>query len=174
MDQLVTTGPTTGSTTGNKMNKNKKQNQGFIAIVSLLIVAAIAMLFAIGMLLDGVDNAALSLSSINYEQSRVNVVSCLEDTLYRIRQEEKFDQTLNYQLTTDQSCSVVIEWFAPQQVTLGIVERLANLDITGQSQGFSRTFRYELKISRHDVHHANGTFEYMNTIDVMSLSELFS
>ena len=74
MDQLVTTGPTTGSTTGNKMNKNKKQNQGFIAIVSLLIVAAIAMLFAIGMLLDGVDNAALSLSSINYEQSRVNVV----------------------------------------------------------------------------------------------------
>lgn len=140
----------------------------------MLIVATIAMLFAIGMLIDGVDNAALSLSSIYYEEARVNSISCLEDSLYRIRQEEKFEQNLDYQLSDDQACSTVIEWFPPQQVALGIVDRLANLDITGQSHGFVRTFRYELKVSRHDVHYDDGSFEYMNVIDVMSLTELFS
>jgi len=155
--------------------KNKfEKPQGFIAIVSLLIVATIAMFFAVGMLLDGVDNASLSLSSIYYESARVNANTCLEDALARIRQEEKFQRDLDYSIVEDESCQTNIEWFAPQTVAPGIVERLANLTITGISHGFTRTFEYDLKISRHDVHYEDGSFEYFNVIDIVDMDELDS
>ncbi|MBN2096831.1 hypothetical protein JW752_05585 [Candidatus Peregrinibacteria bacterium] len=156
------------------MKNTPKKPQGFIAIVSLLIVATIAMFFAIGMLLDGVNNASLSLSSIYYESARVNANTCLEDALIRIRQEEKFQRNLNYSILDNESCQTAIEWFAPQQIAPGIVERLANLTVTGVSHGFTRTFEYDLKIARHDVHYDDGSFEYYNVIDIVDMDELAS
>ncbi|MBU1017969.1 hypothetical protein KKA33_02970 [Patescibacteria group bacterium] len=154
------------------MKNTHPKPQGFIAIVSLLIVATIAMFFAIGMLLDGVNNASLSLSSIYYESARVNANTCLDDALSRIRQEEKFERNLNYSILENESCQTTIEWFAPQQIALGIVERLASLIVTGISHSFTRTFEYDLKIARHDVHYDDGAFEYYNVIDIVDMNEL--
>ncbi len=154
------------------MKNIPKKPQGFIAIVSLLIVATIAMFFAIGMLLDGVDNASLSLSSIHYESARINANTCLEDMLIRIRQEEKFERDLDYTILDDETCQTAIEWFAPQMVAQGIVERLVSLTVTGVSHGFTRTFEYDLKISRHDVYYDDGSFEYYNVIDIVDMDEL--
>ena len=156
------------------MVNQKQKPQGFIAIVSLLIVTTIAMFFAMGMLMDGVTNASLSLSSIYYEDSRINVNICLEDVLYRIKQEETFNQNLNYNISDGNSCSTTITWFEPQQVAQGIVERLATLDVTGVSHNFSRTFRYELRVARFDVNYSDGSLDYLNNIEFVSITELTS
>lgn len=132
------------------------------------------MFFAIGMLMDGVNNASLSLSSIYYENARANAVTCLEDVLLRIRREEKFQRNLDYIIYEDNSCTSSIEWFAPQQIAPGIVERLVNLEVTGLSHGFTRHFNYELKLARHNVNYADGSFEYYNVIDVISETEMAS
>ncbi|MBN1258894.1 hypothetical protein JXA05_04020 [Candidatus Peregrinibacteria bacterium] len=151
-----------------RQNKSK----GFIAIVSLLIITTIAMLFAMSMLKEGVDNASLSLSSIFYEDARINAISCMEDVFLRIRQEEQFSQNLDYALSSGNSCSTAIQWFAPQQAGPGITTRLATLDVTGVSNGFSRTFRYGLKIYRFDVNYSDGSLAHMNTLRIDSLEEL--
>lgn len=153
-------------------NNLRKKPQGFIAIVSMLIVATVAMFIAIGMLLDGVSNASLSLSSISYENARININVCLQDALIKMKQEEVYGDPISYDLMDGNSCSTAIQWFAPQQVAQGIVERLANLDVTGVSNGFTRTFRYELRVERYDVNHSDESFEYMNTIDFVSITEL--
>ena len=126
------------------------------------------------MLFDGVDNASLSLSSIYYEDSRINVNICLEDVLYRIKQEEEFSRNLNYNISENNYCSTAITWFAPQQVAQGIVERLATLDVTGASHNFSRTFRYELRVARFDVNYSDGSLDYLNNIEFVSITELTS
>ena len=152
-------------------NKNKKP-EGFIAIISLLIIATISIIFAMAMLKSGVDNASLSLSSIYYENARINMNICLEDTLYRIKQEQEFSDNLNYVISDKDSCLTTIEWFEPQQVAPGIVETLADLEITGISGNFTRTYNYGLKVSRYDVNHSDGTLEYMNNIDIVSIEEI--
>lgn len=154
------------------MKAINQKPQGFIAIVSMLIVTTVAMFIAIGMLLDGVSNASLSLSSISYENARINTNVCLQDALIKIKQEETYSNPISYDLMDGNSCSAAVQWFAPQQVAQGIVERLANLDATGVSNGFTRTFRYELRVERYDVNHSDESFEYMNTIDFVSITEL--
>jgi hypothetical protein len=153
------------------MINNKNKSKGFVAIVSLLIISTISMIFAMLMLRRGLDNASLSLSSIYYENSRVNVNVCLEDTLLRLRQEEHFDRNLNYTITDEDSCSTIIIWYTPQQIAPGVVETLVDLEVTGVSGDFSRTFTYGLKITRHDVNHSDGSLDYMNTIDIISIEE---
>ncbi|MBU0727776.1 hypothetical protein KKA95_03765 [Patescibacteria group bacterium] len=155
------------------ISKNNKP-QGFIAIVSLLIITTISMIFAMSMLKDGVDNASLSLSSIFYENSRVNAVTCLEDVLYRIKGEQEFSTNLNYTITDEDSCATSIEWFTPEVVAPGITETLATLNVTGTSNTFNRNFRYQLNISRFDVNYSDGSQEYMNSIDILSVEELTS
>jgi hypothetical protein len=152
------------------INQNKKP-EGFIAIVSLLIIVTISMIFAMAMLKSGVTNASLSLSSIYYENARVNVNVCLEDTLYRIKQEEQFNRNLNYTISDEDSCSTIIVWYTPQQVAPNIVETLVDLEITGISGNFARTFEYGLKVSRYDVNYSDGSLDYMNTIDIISIEE---
>ena len=142
--------------------------------MSLLIVTTIAMFFAMNMLLDGVNNASLSLSSIYYEDARINMNTCLEDVLLRIKQEEVFSRNLSYQITDDDSCSTTIEWFDSILISPGISERLANLEVTGISYGFTRTFRYELRIARHDINYSDGSLEYLNNIDFILISELIN
>ena len=153
-------------------NHSNQKPQGFIAIVSLLIISTIAMFFAMNMLLDGVTNASLSLSSIYYEDARINVTTCLDDVLMRIKQEEQFNRDLSYTISDQNSCSTALQWFAPQQIAPGIVERLATLDVTSISNGFERTFRYELKVARFDVNYSDGSLDYMNNIHITSMTEL--
>ena len=98
--------------------------------------------------------------------------TCLDDVLLRIKQEEVFNRNLSYQIADDSSCSTTIEWFGLTPVSIGISERLANLEVTGVSHGFTRTFRYELRIARHDVNYPDGSLEYLNNIDFISISEL--
>jgi hypothetical protein len=129
------------------------------------------MIFAMLMLRRGLDNASLSLDSIYYENSRINVSVCLEDTLLRIKQEEQFNRNLNYTISDEDSCSTIIVWYTPQQVSPGVVETLADLEVTGVSGNFSRTFIYGLKITRHDVNHSDGSLDYMNTIGIISIEE---
>jgi len=153
------------------MINKKNKSQGFIAIVSLLIIATISMIFAMSMLKGGVDNASLSLSSIYYENSRVNANVCLEDTLLRLKQEEQFNRNLDYTITDEDLCSTIIVWYTPQEIAPGVVETLVDLEVTGISGNFSRTFSYGLKITRYDVHYTDGTLDYMNTIDIISTEE---
>ncbi len=155
--------------------KNKlKQSKGFIAIVSLLIVATISMFFAVGMLLDGVNNASLSLSSIYYENARINMNTCVQEMLIRIKRENNYSGSVNYTLSDYDSCSASISWFAPQQIVPGIVERLADLEVIGVSHGFTRTFQYELRRDRYDINYSSGALEYFNNIEFISITELNS
>ncbi len=155
------------------MIKNKK-NQGFIAILSLLIIATISMIIAMTLLKDGVDNASLSLQSIHYANAKLNSVICFEDSLIRIKTEDQFSRNLNYEIETGQSCSSIIQWYTPQQTGTGIQETLVDLEVRGISGNFTRIFNYALKIKRFDVNHIDGTLEYVNEIDIISIEELSS
>ncbi|MBI5421668.1 hypothetical protein HZA44_00855 [Candidatus Peregrinibacteria bacterium] len=148
--------------------------QGFIAILSLLIVATVTMFFAIAMLMDGVSNAALSLNSIYTEDARINVHTCIEDVLYRLRLEQQFNQNLNYTISEGNTCSTTMTWFAPSQVAPGTVERLVNVDVVGTSHNFTRHFRYDLRVTRYTVNNPDGTYGYTNTVDYIAVSELAS
>ena len=153
------------------MKNIRNKPKGFIAIVSLLIVASIAMLFAMTMLLDGVRNASLSISSINYESARINMTTCLEDVLLRIKLEDEYTRNLDYTLSDGNSCTTSIVWFAENQVAPGITERLVELDVTGVSNNFTRIFSYDLKVARFDINNSDGSLDYMKTIDFMNIEE---
>jgi hypothetical protein len=148
--------------------------QGFIAILSLLIITTISMIFAMSMLKDGLDNATASLSSIYYENARTNGITCLEDTLLRIKRETNFSRDLNYTITNRDSCSTDIQWFSPQQVKPGTTETLVNLDVTGVSNGFTRKYRYNLKVTKYDVNYSDGSLDFMNNIDIISIDDITS
>lgn len=154
--------------------KKTRHNKGFIAILSLLIIATISMIIAMTLLKDGVDNASLSLRSIYYENAKLNSIICLEDSLIRIKMEERFNRNLNYTIETGQGCSSIIQWYTPQQTGPGREETLVNLEVSGTSSNFTRTFEYELKVKRVDVNHTDGTLEYANEIDIISIEEISS
>lgn len=147
------------------------KNKGFIAILSLLIVTTISMVIAMTLLEDGVDNASLSISNIYFENAKLNATVCLEDTLIRIKREDQFNQNLNYTIAEGHSCSSDIQWYTPQQISPDRQETLVNLTVSGTSANFSRTFDYELKVTRVDVNHTDGTLEYVNEIDIISIAE---
>jgi hypothetical protein len=153
------------------MRANKSKPKGFIAIISLLIIATISMTIAMTILKDGVDNASLSLSSIYYENARINASICLEDVLLRIKLENQFSTNLNYNLGTNQNCSTNIQWYTPQQIAPGITETLADLTVTGTSSNFVRTFSYGLKIDTHDVNFLDGSIMHTNIIDITGIDE---
>jgi len=153
------------------MIKQRQKPKGIIAIVSLLIISTIAMLFAVNMVMDGVKNASLSNNSISYESARINAISCAEDVFLRIRQEAQFTRNLNYTLSTGNTCSTTITWFAETTVKTGLKQRLVNLDVTGVNNGFSRVFHYGLQVSTFDINHLDGTVTHMKTVDFMSLTE---
>ena len=150
----------------------KSKPKGFVAIISLLIISTIVMFFALNMLSDGITNASLSFNSVYHEDARINVSVCLEDVLYRIKQEETFNQNLNYTISDDDSCETTIVWGAPVVVSSQITERQADLDIVSESNNFERTFSYVLKVTRYDVNHPDGTTDYTNTIDILSIDEI--
>ena len=154
------------------MSKRNKKTKGFIAIASLLIIATISIILATQILKDGVDNASLSLSSIYYEDARINASICLEDTLMRIKREDQFNENLNYTISSDESCSTTIQWGTPQQISTGLTETLVDLSVTGTAQDFSRTFDYELKIKKHDVNYTDGSLDYTNNINIISIEEI--
>lgn len=154
------------------MVKRSIKNEGFIAILSLLIIATVSMLIAISLLKDGVDNAVLSIQSIYYETAKLNSTICLEDSLLRMKMEEQFDQELNYAINPDQSCSTNLTWYSPVQIEPGIVETLVDLEITGVSNNFARTFKYELKVKQYAVNDVDASLNYTNNIDVLSVEEL--
>ena len=154
--------------------KKNKNNKGFIAILSLLIISTISMIIAMTLLKDGVDNASLSLSSVYYENAKLNSTVCLEDSLVRIKLEEQFNQNLNYTLEIGQSCASIMQWYAAQEVEEGRWETLVDLEVSGTSGNFTRTFNYELKIKRVAVNHTDGSLEYINNIDIISIEELTS
>lgn len=155
------------------VNKNN-QNKGFIAILSLLIIATISMIIAMTLLKDGIDNASLSISSVHYENAKLNSTICLEDSLIRMQMEEQFNQNLNYTLETGQSCSSIIQWYTAQQTGVGRWETLVDLEVSGTSNNFTRSFDYELKVKKISVNHTDGTVEYVNNIDIISITALSS
>lgn len=126
------------------------------------------------LLKDGIDNASLSLQSIHYENAKLNSTICLEDNLIRIKMEEQFNSNLNYTIEEGQSCSSIIQWYTSQQTEPGVQETLVDLEVNGISNNFTRTFNYALKIKRFDVNHVDGTLEYINEIDIISIEELTS
>lgn len=150
----------------------QRQNKGFIAIVSLLIIATISIIIAMTILKEGVDNASLSLSSIYYEDARINANICLEDTLMRIKYEDEFTRNLNYSIDEGEGCTTTIQWQAPQVIRQGITETIAELSVSGTAHGFIRTFDYELKIRKFDVNHTDETIEYSNIITITSIEEI--
>jgi len=156
------------------MKKSKPKPQGFIAIISLLIISTVSMIIAMSILKDGVDNAALSLSSIYYENARINASICAEDILLRIKKEDQFSSNLNYTIDLNQNCTTTIQWYTPQQVSPGITEMLADLTVTGTSNNFVRTFNYGLKIDKYDVNYLDGSQQYTNIIDILTLEEVSS
>jgi hypothetical protein len=145
--------------------------RGFIAILSLLIVASVSMFFALSMLMDGVNNASLSLSSIYYEDARINSHSCIEDTLYRLKLEQQFDRNLDYTISEANTCSTEMTWFASHVISPQVTERLVNVLVTGKSHDFIRKYLYELRVTRYIVNSPDGTYGYTNTIDYIAVNE---
>lgn len=156
------------------MVKKSFKNKGFIAILSLLIITTISMVIAMSLLKEGVDNASLSLSSIYYENAKLNSTICVEDTLIRMKQEEQFNKNLNYTLGNGQSCSTIMQWYTPQEVGTGRWETLVDLEVSGTSGNFTRTFNYALKVKRIDVNDTDGNLNYVNNIDIISIEEITS
>lgn len=141
-------------------------------MISMLVVAGVATFFALNMLMDGLDNAVLSTNSVYYENARMNVLTCLEDYLLRIKKNPSFTSPLNYTISEDNTCSATSTWFPENQVSFGISEQLATLDLAGASQDFSRTFRYEIRVKKFDVHEVDGSVKFTKSIDFISVSEL--
>jgi len=152
--------------------KKTKQMQGFIAIISLLIIATISMIVAISLLKDGVDNASLSLYSIYYENAKMNSVICLEDTLLRVKLEGQFNSNIDYTFSNSDGCTASLQWYTPQQTAPGTVETLVDLTVSGTSENFTRTFDYGLMIRKHDVNYLDGTLKYVNNINIISIEEV--
>jgi hypothetical protein len=153
------------------MNKKINNQKGFIALLSLLIVSTVSMFFALSILMDGVANAALSLNSLYYEDARINIHTCIEDVLMRLKLEQQFNSPLSYTVAEANTCSTVMTWFAPNQVSPGVTERLVNVLVTGVSHNFTRHFLYELRQTRYDVHQSDGSLDYMNTLDYIAVTE---
>lgn len=130
------------------------------------------MFFAMSMLMSGVNNASLSLHSIYYEDARINVVTCLEDMFYRIKKEEQFAGSLDYEISEDNTCSAEITWQAETPIKTGLTERLAGISIIGISHSFVREFEYNIRVGKYDVNHTDGSLEHMNTIDITSEEEV--
>ena len=145
--------------------------KGFIALLSLLIVSTVSMFFAFSILMDGVANAALSLHSLYYEDARINVHTCIEDVLIRLKLEQQFNRPLNYTISQDNTCSTTMTWFAPNQVSPEVTERLVNVEVAGVSHSFTRRFLYELRVTRYNVHKSDGSLDYMNTLDYIAVTE---
>ena len=154
------------------MVTRKKNTGGFIAILSLLVVATISMVIAMTVLKSGVNNASLSISSIDYENARISANICLEDTLLRIKREAEFSENLNYQIDANHSCTTDINWHTPESPIPGITETLVDLATTGTSQNFTRTFNYGLKVKQFTVNHNDGSVDYLNNINIISIEEL--
>jgi hypothetical protein len=150
------------------------KSKGFIAILSLMIVTMVSMMIGIALLMSGVDNAALSVSSIHFENAKLDATVCLEDSLIRVKRENEFAQNLSYEIADGHSCSSTIQWFTPVQTGVGRQETLVNLQISGTSSNFTRTFDYALKVKRVEVNHTDGTVEYTNGIDIISVQEVTS
>ena len=146
--------------------------KGFIAMVSIMIVASVSLIISMTILSEGIDNSALSLSSISYERSRVNATVCLEDTLYQIKNEEHFSANLNYTIEENEECSSTINWGTPNTSTPGMVITPVDLTVTGTSNNFVRTFDYDLIVKRVDVNYATGELEYLNIINVNDIQEI--
>ncbi len=153
------------------MRIKSNDQRGFIALLSLLIVSTVSMFFAISILMDGVANAALSLNSLYYEDARINVHTCIEDVLMRLKLEQQFNRPLNYTISEANTCSTVMTWFPPNQVSPGVSERLVNVLVTGASHNFTRQFLYELRVNRYDVHYPDGSMDYMNTLNYIAVTE---
>lgn len=156
------------------IKKNLKNKNGFIAIVSLLIVTTVSMSFALRILFDGINNSSLSLNSIYYEDARINAITCYEDALVRIKREEVFDENVLYLISEDNSCSTSLSWDDPVQTAPSVLSRNLTLDSTGISNNFTRHFQYKLRIDRHDVNNTDGTLNYYNVIEIISEEEVFS
>ena len=137
-----------------------------------MIVASVSLIISMTILNQGIDNSALSLSSISYERSRVNATVCLEDTLYRIKNEEKFSSGLNYTIEENEECSSTINWGTPNTSNPGMVITPVDLTVTGTSNNFVRTFDYDLIVKRVDVNYATGELEYLNIINIINTEEI--
>lgn len=153
------------------MVKRHPHSKGFIAILSLLIVTSISMIMAVSLLKDGIDNASLSLSSIHYENARLNATICVEDNLIRIKKENQFNLNLDYDIEDNHGCTSTIQWYTPQITEPGRQETLADLIVSGTSGNFIRTFDYELKVKRTEVTYTDGSMAYKNDIDIISITE---
>jgi len=149
-----------------------RRKKGFIAIISLLIIATISMTVSMSLLKNGVDNAALSLYSINYESAKMNSVVCLEDTLLRIKQEDQFARDLDYTIADSNGCTTNIQWQTPVPNGVGTIETLVDLTVTGTSENFSRSFVYELKVTKKDVNRLDSSLDYLNNISIISINEI--
>ena len=154
------------------MTNDQKKPKGFIAIVSMLIIAGVALFFSMRMLLDGVENANLSLSSIYYEKARFNANACLQDTLLRLTQENQFSRNLNYHFSSSDTCTTALTWGGSQSLTNGQLQRTVTLVVTGTSSTFQRKFQYGLRVTRQTINHVSGPVTYINNVHVDSLTEL--
>lgn len=130
------------------------------------------MIIAVSLLKDGVDNAVLSLQSIYYENAKLNATICLEDTLLRMKKEEEYTREVSYQISENQSCNTELTWYTPQQTGVGTVETLVDLKVTGISKNFSRSFNYEAKVKKFDINDVDGSLNYTNNIDIISIEEI--
>jgi hypothetical protein len=85
---------------------NNRQN-GYVALISVLIVGAASVSIALGLLLAGTDAQRSTLVSQNAAQARSLAAACAEEALQRIHDDQAYTGTANLTLSSS-SCQLTV------------------------------------------------------------------
>jgi len=98
----------------NMILKNKSNNMqsffrqnGYIALISVLIIGAMALSVGLSLLTIGISNTQTALVRQQLEQSKALSSACAEKALYQIRADNNYSGTLNFNLGQG-TCSVMV------------------------------------------------------------------
>lgn len=111
----------------NTMTKKIKTQKGYIALVSMLVVASVALTISIAVSLRGMEDLQMSFASSQAAKSASLADSCMEEGLNRLRQ--NWQDYIGISLSIgDNSCIINVN----ESGTFASLEAYGNVDIFQQ------------------------------------------
>lgn len=81
-------------------------SKGFTALVSVLLIGALAFLIAVGMLINSLAAVEDGVSGEASVQARLSAEACAEYALFKLRQDPVYIGNESYQIIPPHSCSI--------------------------------------------------------------------
>ncbi|PCI19708.1 hypothetical protein COB64_03280 [Candidatus Wolfebacteria bacterium] len=98
--------------------KNKKQN-GFIALISVLIIGSVVLVISIGLSLRSVGETDMSLNEELSNRAVALADACSEYALLQVKNKKKYSGNESILIDGDDSCSILeIEVQGKQNITI--------------------------------------------------------